>query len=590
MNLEKSVVRKPCVESLESRRMLTEFVVNSFGDFADDGDPSTMSLREAVALANELPGPDSILFDPSIFIQERTIELSLGEIGVTDELSIDASDLEQRVTIDAQLRSRIFNVQGPFAGSYSFSNLSLVRGSFSNPENMEASGYNGGGAIRLSVPRGDVTLTGVDVSGSRAVDAHGGGIYQEGLARLSITRSLIADNRVEGSATSGGGIYSRSGELVLVDSVVRNNVVFGNASQAGGISASVLEAIRTTVIDNRVIGEYATAGGILTNTLRLVESTVDGNAALGDRTMSAGGISAVTATIINSTISNNEVSSIDAARGGGIRAREVTVVGSTISGNRAFGAGEGGAIQAEQVTLERSTLTANVPTAMAFGREGGSLTIDNSIVAGNTNNIIPWVGEILALSGVVRLNISHSIIGDSTGLPLEESHEPDELGNLIGNASGLGIIDPMLGPLADNGGPTPARALLPGSPAIDAGSVESDDATDQRGGPYRRIVGAASDIGAFEVQTPRCVEPSSVSDVDVCAASVEERDMVLAEIGSPLGDLGDDGAVTVADFLVLSRNFGKDEDAFFSEGDLNLDGVIDVRDFLVLSSNFGSIL
>ena len=121
---------KLAVESLESRRMLTDFVVNTFEDFADDGDPSTMSLREAVAIANEMPGPDSILFDPAIFNQGRTIALSLGEIGITDELSIDASDLEQRVTIDAQLQSRVLNVQGPVAGSYSFSNLRLIRGSF----------------------------------------------------------------------------------------------------------------------------------------------------------------------------------------------------------------------------------------------------------------------------------------------------------------------------------------------------------------------------------------------------------------------------------------------------------------------------
>ena len=665
--------------SLESRRMLTEFVVNSFEDFADDGDASTMSLREAVTLANEMPGPDSILFDPSIFNQERTIQLSLGEIGITDELSIDASDVEQRVTVDAQLQSRIFNVQGPVAGSYSFSNLSLVRGSFSNSTSI-AFMEDGGGAIRLSVPRGEVALVDVDVTRSRAVDAHGGGIYGEDLARLSITDSWIANNRVEGSLTSGGGIYSqstlpsRANELVLVDSVVRRNTVAGNDSFGGGVVGDDVQLLRSTVASNRVVGDWAIAGGILGRMVRLDESVVAGNSAGGgSHTQSGGGIRAVDVTVVDSTVSGNTVGNNEGGSGGGISANTVSVVGSTFTSNVARQgrggainadsvtisdssvssnrAGQGGAISARQIRIEGSMLSSNSAVwsggAVAQSRNPGersieilnstfnrnrasadassqfrptgggiiasrgtitirhstfafnesalllggeiNLVIDSSVFSGNgTLSLDEPFGDLDLQSEDISVEISNSIIGDNVGSSLEESQTRDEFGNLIGSSSGDGIIDPMLGPLADNGGPTPTRALLPGSPAIDAGSVESDDATDQRGGPYHRIVGAASDIGAFEVQTSRCVEPSSVSDIDVCAANVEERDMVLAEIGSPLGDLDDDGAVTVADFLVLSRNFGKDEDAFFSEGDLSLDGVIDVRDFLVLSSKFAT--
>jgi hypothetical protein len=56
--------------------------------------------------------------------------------------------------------------------------------------------------------------------------------------------------------------------------------------------------------------------------------------------------------------------------------------------------------------------------------------------------------------------------------------------------------DPKIGPLSDNGGPTPTVALLPGSPAIDAGNNALAPATDQRG--YPRPFGAAADLGAFE--------------------------------------------------------------------------------------------
>jgi hypothetical protein len=63
-------------------------------------------------------------------------------------------------------------------------------------------------------------------------------------------------------------------------------------------------------------------------------------------------------------------------------------------------------------------------------------------------------------------------------------------------AGGDSFADPKLGPLANNGGPTLTMALLPGSPAIDAGNTSLAPATDQRGFP--RPAGLAADIGAFE--------------------------------------------------------------------------------------------
>jgi hypothetical protein len=60
--------------------------------------------------------------------------------------------------------------------------------------------------------------------------------------------------------------------------------------------------------------------------------------------------------------------------------------------------------------------------------------------------------------------------------------------------------DPMLGPLADNGGPTRTHALLAGSPAIDQGSNPGNLASDQRGATFLRIYGNSTDIGSFELQ------------------------------------------------------------------------------------------
>src|SRR5699024_7389733 len=76
--------------------------------------------------------------------------------------------------------------------------------------------------------------------------------------------------------------------------------------------------------------------------------------------------------------------------------------------------------------------------------------------------------------------------------------------NLIVAAQGVTLpadtisADPMLGPLQDNGGPTPTHALLPGSPAVDAGNNSRNNEFDQRGPGFARSFGAAPDIGAFE--------------------------------------------------------------------------------------------
>jgi hypothetical protein len=69
-----------------------------------------------------------------------------------------------------------------------------------------------------------------------------------------------------------------------------------------------------------------------------------------------------------------------------------------------------------------------------------------------------------------------------------------------GSANNLLNRDPLLGPLADNGGPTLTHALLPGSPAINAGSNLSNLTTDQRQAGFPRVFESAVDIGAFEVQ------------------------------------------------------------------------------------------
>ena len=72
-----------------------------------------------------------------------------------------------------------------------------------------------------------------------------------------------------------------------------------------------------------------------------------------------------------------------------------------------------------------------------------------------------------------------------------------------------GVVDPLLGPLGDNGGPTPTMGLLPGSPALDAGFLVDATATDQRG--QLRPAGVAVDIGAFEYQPGETIWDGSLT-------------------------------------------------------------------------------
>src|SRR6185503_970921 len=176
----------------------------------------------------------------------------------------------------------------------------------------------------------------------------------------------------------------------------------------------------------------------------------------------------------SSTISGNSAG----AAGGGlflVGTGPWTITQSTISGNAANGsASVGGAIYLATggLTINRSTIANNsASTTGGILNNGGNLTLASTIVANNTN------GD-LGTSGTTQYNATFSFIVQSQG-------------------------DPLLGPLADNGGPTQTMALLPGSLCINAGDNTAAPANDQRGPGYARIVNGVVDIGAFEVQTTK---------------------------------------------------------------------------------------
>jgi CSLREA domain-containing protein len=209
----------------------------------------------------------------------------------------------------------------------------------------------------------------------------------------------------------------------------------GNVDGSGGAiqNEGSLTVTRSTVRDSSAFGD---GGGIYNSgTLRLTLSTVFGNQAFN----SGGGIS------------NN----------GALRA-----VNSTLSGNRVidpFGADRGGGLRSTGGSVEMLNVTINVNEAGTGGgivNDGGTVSVRNVIVA-NSPGHANCEGPITSAGH----NLDSGATCGFTG--------PGDLSN----------TDPLLGPLANNGGPTNTHALLPDSPAVDAGTNNSCPDTDQRGVP-----------------------------------------------------------------------------------------------------------
>jgi hypothetical protein len=202
--------------------------------------------------------------------------------------------------------------------------------------------------------------------------------------------------------------------------------------------------------------------------------------------------------IANSTISGNASGGIyaQAVVRGGV---QVSLTNSTVTGNSST---VGGGIYIEDYTYASARLYF-VNTTVAFNtathsdggiaqraEEDAWLDFTNSIVARNSVPTSPDIG--LGTSPYSQVTATHSLIGDGTGTGI-----PNEGGSLVGNVPPYTApIDPLLGLLNQNGGPTATHALLAGSPAIDAGTSDGCPATDQRG--VTRPQGEACDMGSFE--------------------------------------------------------------------------------------------
>jgi hypothetical protein len=223
------------------------------------------------------------------------------------------------------------------------------------------------------------------------------------------------------------------------------------------------------------------------------------------------------------------------------------------------------------VDVNNSTISGNSTASSGGGIRSRydfelDVTIKNSILAGNTDD--GTAPDVQADAGAfITLSVEYSIIGNNTGTGLIEAQSPDANGNLIGGPTG-GIINARLGPLIDNGGPTTTHALLPGSPALDAGdpTFMPPPDFDQRGEGFPRVVngggGLRIDIGAYESQGVPSFAP---------------------------GDYNQNGIVDAGDYVAWRKTLGSSV-APYSGADGSGNGLIDPDDYGVWTAHFGMTL
>ena len=342
---------------------------------------------------------------------------------------------------------------------------------------------NGGAGIINSAQ--DVTINNLSLTHASLVvtdgKASGGCIYS--YYDTTLNDSTVTNCAATGARASGGAIYSFYGGVT-----VTNSTVSGNTS-----------TVSTTAASTEMYPQ-AVAGGVYSYTaLTITGSTISDNSAVVGTIAGTnpaysfgGGISIspgqynnpVSDSITGSTISGNY-----AYFAGGVYANgNFTITDTTVSGNTAVINGGGvRALNALSIKVQNSTIAFN--TAYSVGGvvlpQKGTATFNSTIVSNNVTTNTTYFADVDAFSAITVAGANNLVV-DSDAATVTFTNPPITL-------------DPLLAPLANNGGPTQTHALTKGSPAIDAGNNVAGLATDQRGVGYPRTIGPATDIGAFEL-------------------------------------------------------------------------------------------
>jgi CSLREA domain-containing protein len=460
----------------------SNMVVTKTADTNDGVCDGDCSLREAIAVANEALGFDTIIIPTGVYT------LVLGQVVIIDSAALQGAGSSSTIIV-SDGSDRVLDIlsSGVTDINVDISGVTIQGGRA--PCGPGCDFRFPGGGIRSSAT---LTLTNSTITFN--VGGSGGGIYSSGT--LTVINSTISNN-LSDIGGSGGGISS-DGPLTIKDSIVSDNTAYAG----GGVYASKSMNITDSIIsNNRGTGIEGTGGGGITSSASatITNTTISGNS--GDGGITYFGFSATDVmTIVNSTISGNigTIYGSITIRSGGISLRGgiMTISNSTVSGNSTNGYGGGITVEGGTLGLNNVTITDNTADSDLNGlgnggglyRLSGGVNFRNSIIAGNFSRN-PFAANPDCL-GMVNSQ-GYNLIGDPRGCDfgLDPTTKTD--------------VNPGLGPLQNNGGTTLTHALLANSLAIDAGNPATPgsggnacEIIDQRG--IARPQGSACDIGAYE--------------------------------------------------------------------------------------------
>lgn len=535
---------------LEARILPAIIMVTTTADVINAGDGVT-SLREAIMQANGSPANDEVHLGAGTYTLSITgPEEDLSATGDLDLFNngslriVGAGAILTTITASS-LNDRVIDIQANSA--VTLSGIQISGGS----------GVSYGGGLRVGM---SVSLDIVNSNISNNIGQWGGGIYAD--SRVNITSSTIANNE---ATNLGGGMYGNYGSFYVLNSLVTNNSARnegGGAHTGVGVTAfinsevthnrtgfgsggAVNSAGGTLQIENSLFANNTAvgAGGAISTyphaTVSVLRSSFEYNSAFGagalsisgDITISESSISNNTAvygggglellssfegtstmTITGSLIADNVATGSQSGGGGMGVVGDVAIINSTISGNTAGLVGGGIKVHNGNVTLLNSTISNNRTQTLHYTagsgirQDAGTLTLHNTIIAGNYRGSDSVPNDIGYNPGTINYSSSYNLISDaiSSGGIFNGT-----LGNIVG-VSGAGSIPAsvILGPLSENGGSTRTHALVAGSPAINSGMPGFNTQTlptDQRGSGFSRVHLSRIDIGAYELQPTRPV-------------------------------------------------------------------------------------
>ena len=442
---------------------------------------------ETAALITDPANPSTVVI---------TADATIGDLDITESVTIAGAG-SATTTIDGAGLERIFHVNAETGTiDVAISGVKLTQGHTTginlgvgpaSGSGMEPTAYwlrRAGGAIAVG-PAASVVLVDPNVTGDANAAGRGGSQKptepDEGGATFTLRLDdvVVDGNHADGD---GGGIYTAA--AMAADRVVVSN----NDSLTNG--GGIYNEGNTTITNSTVTENSAEGGGGIfmtgSNTVNIRGTTLSFNRAVGGGAIS--GRAGMTLNLVNSTLSGNIGSDVGAGlyTNGAANLNFVTIA-NNLAGADSPTAGSG-------INLFPASTTAN------------AVTLKNVLLAGNK---AAWLEGMDAAAIAALPSANCGVTGG--GIPVTTLG-----GNLSSDTScdgwldvtlmggDLTNVDPKLGDLADNGGPTYTHALAADSPALGRGRIDPAITVDQRGVTRQ----TPPDIGAFELVT---VDPTPFS-------------------------------------------------------------------------------